>query len=225
MRILIIEDDTLILNALNKVLKQNYTVDIATDGVTGLKYVYTNEYDAILLDLNLPDRDGLTICAEIRNENIKTPVIITGRVSVTDKVNLLDAGADDYITKPFSHDELHARLRSNIRKSYESVSSSIIKVGDLHMDLSKREVRRGDTYIRLRRKEFDLLELMMTNSGKILSRQTIMDHVWDMNETLWTNAIDVHIKYLRDKIDRPFDAKSIRTVHGIGYKMDKSFTR
>lgn len=219
MRVLLIEDDKYVNGALRRGLRGSYIIDAATSAEEGQKLIDINEYDLILLDLNLPDKPGLQICKELRASGNATPILIlTGLVAVDDKVTLLDSGADDYLTKPFSLEELKARMRALLRRDTEAVNTSEISIAGVVLDTSARLCKRNDIELKLRRKEFDLLEYMMRNSGKTLSRQMIMDHVWDMNDNLWTNAIDVHIKYLRDKLDRPFEEKLIRTVHGVGYK-------
>jgi two-component system OmpR family response regulator len=221
MRLLIIEDNKDVVAALRRGLQSLYVVDVVTNGVDGLHHAEVGDYDLILLDLTLPDKDGLEICRELRRERNTTPILIlTARGDIDDKVALLDAGADDYLTKPFSLEELKARIRALLRREATPINSSRIEVGDIVLNAASRTVTRQDQSIQLRRKEFDLLEYMMRNAGKPLTRQMILDHVWDMNDNLWTNAIDVHIKFLRDKVDRPFGGKSIKTVHGVGYKLE-----
>lgn len=209
------------IEALCRGLEDSYTIDSVTNGSDGLHYADVNSYDAILLDLNLPDINGAKLCKDLRKENNMTPIIVlTGLVDVGNKVNLLDIGADDYLTKPFSMEELRARLRSQIRKHHKSGNDSKLIIDDLVLDTSSRAVYRQQTPISLRRKEFDLLEYLIHNKGKVVTRAMIIDHVWDIDDQLWTNAIDVHIKYLRDKVDRPFNSNLIKTVHGVGYKID-----
>ncbi len=221
MRVLVVEDNEDVLGALRMGLRASYVVDAARTGDEGLQLAEMNEYDAILLDLQLPDIDGLQVCKELRKEGLATPIIVlTAKSAVGDKVSLLDAGANDYITKPFSIEELRARIRAVLRTQDSSSVDAVIAAGSLMLNTATREVTRGQTSITLRRKEFDLLEYLMRNNARIVSRQMILDHVWDMNDTIWTNAIDVHIKYLRDKIDRPFGLETIKTVHGVGYRLD-----
>jgi DNA-binding response OmpR family regulator len=222
MRVLIIEDDAAIVSALRRGLQKNYVLDVAPTASEGQHCLDTTDYDLILLDLNLPDKEGTELCRDIRAGGIQTPVmILTARTDVTDKVTLLDAGADDYLSKPYSLEELKARMRALMRRESKRIKSNKLAVGDLVIDVASRSVERQGLVIGLRRKEFDLLEYLMRNAGKTLTRQMIMDHVWDMNDSLWTNAIDVHIKYLRDKVDRPFGGRMIKTVHGVGYKLEE----
>lgn len=222
MKLLIIEDNLAVLSALRQSLNPFYIIDTATSGEEGAHIAIPDAYDVILLDLGLPDIGGDRVCELIRKSSVMTPILVlTGSTKVKDKVLLLDSGADDYLTKPFSLEELKARLRVLVRRPTQG-KTSILKLGDLSLDPATRRVSRGSSSIKLRRKEFDLLEYLMYNSGKVLTRSMILDHVWEMNEGLWTNAVDVHIKYLRDKIDRPFGTKMIETVHGIGYRIEVS---
>ena len=221
MRILIIEDDPAMVAAMRRGLQPSYIVDTAGSGHDGLYQAETNQYDAVVLDLSLPDQSGLEVCAKLRAAGVICSIIIvTARTEVQDKVSLLDVGADDYLTKPFSLDELKARIRALLRREGGSSYSSQIVVGDLVVDTAGRIAAMRGQSVALRRKEFDLLEYLVRNAGKTLTRQMILDHVWEMNDNIWTNAIDVHIKYLRDKIDRRFGVRMIKTVHGIGYKLD-----
>ncbi len=221
MRILLIEDDKYVSSALKRGLRNSYIIDAAATAEEGYSYLDTSEYDVILLDLDLPDKPGKSVCKDLRSNGNSTPILIlTGMVEIDEKVSLLDLGADDYLTKPFSLEELKARIRALLRRESANITSSEISVGGLILDSANRTCSRDGIELSLRRKEFDLLEYLMLNNGKSLTRQMILDHVWDMNDNLWTNAIDVHIKYLRDKVDRPFEIKLIQTIHGIGYKLD-----
>jgi len=207
--------------AMRRGLQPHYIVDVSTTGQDGLYKADTNQYDVVVLDLSLPDQPGLKVCKQLRLGGCTCPIIIvTARTEVQDKVSLLDVGADDYLTKPFNLDELKARIRALLRREGSSNYSSQIIVGDLVVDTASRIAAMQGQPIDLRRKEFDLLEYLVRNAGKTLTRQMILDHVWEMNDNIWTNAIDVHIKYLRDKIDRRFGVRMIKTVHGIGYKLD-----
>lgn len=220
MKLLIIEDSLMVLAALRQSLHMHYVIDVATSGEEGLDAVASTTYDLILLDLGLPDISGDQICVRIRKTSIDTPILVlTASTRIKDKVFLLDSGADDYLTKPFSLEELKARLRVLLRRETPG-KTSMIELGDLVLDPITRRVYRQSLLIELRRKEFDLLEYLMINAGKVLTRSMILDHVWEMNEGIWTNAVDVHIKYLRDKIDRPFERKMIETVHGVGYRIE-----
>lgn len=226
MKVLVIEDETEIARALRRGLQSCYLIDIAETAADGLHNVMVNAYNAILLDLSLPDMSGFHLCEQLRRENNTTPIIVlTGNHNSADKVRLLDIGADDYLTKPFSLDELKARLRVVIRHSSKAATSSKLVIGELSLDTATREVERAGKSVRLRRKEFDLLEYLMHNPGRVVTRAALIDYAWEMNDVMWTNAVDVHIKYLRDKIDRPFSKPLIKTVHGVGYKLEAdSFT-
>jgi DNA-binding response OmpR family regulator len=221
MRILIIEDNRPVAMALLRGLKPRYAIDVCLTGRDGLNRAQSTAYDVILLDLNLPDIKGEDICTELRASHIDCPIIIlTGNDEPSDKVSLLDMGADDYVTKPFNLDEIEARIRAAIRHSTKSRPDNIVAVGDLWLNPASREVTREQKPIDLRRKEFELLEYMMRNAGRTLTRTMILEHVWDMNENHWANVVDVHIKHLRDKIDRPFGVQMIKTIHGVGYRLD-----
>lgn len=219
MRILIIEDNKSIARVVKHDLKSYYSIDISYNGIDGLRHAQSTPYDTILLDLNLPDIDGEEICRTLRNQNIDTPIIIiSGKDQIADKINLLDMGADDYITKPFNMRELRARINVALRHPANLIPSGEIIVHDLTLNPSSRTVYWVGKPIVLRRKEFDLLEYLMRNKSQTLTRTMILEHIWDMNENLWANVVDVHIKHLRDKIDRPYGGTSIQTVHGVGYK-------
>jgi two-component system, OmpR family, response regulator len=220
MKILIIEDNIAVQAALRQNLQTHYVVDATSSGEDGLHAATSSVYDLILLDLELPDISGNQVCKLIRKASITTPILVlTASIKIKDKVFLLDSGADDYVTKPFSMEELKARLRVLLRSEVRAKTSELI-LGELILDPATRRVRKGNHLINLRRKEFDLLEYLMYNPGKVLTRAMILDHVWEMNEGLWTNAVDVHIKNLRDKIDKPFGTRMIETVHGVGYRIE-----
>lgn len=221
MRILLIEDDHRVAKALQQGLRSSYAVDVATNGKDGLLDAATTNYDVILLDLNLPDFSGEEVCANLRKVGNKTPIIVlTGRDLTDDKVTLLDMGADDYITKPFKLEEVRARIRVALRHSGSNAVDPELQVSDLILNPAARTVRRGSQAIELRRKEFDLLEFLMRHPGQTMTRAMILEHTWEMNDHLWANVVDVHIKHLRDKIDRPFGTEMIKTVHGVGYKLE-----
>ena len=220
MRVLIIEDNEQLAKGLQRGLKALYAVDSVMTGQEGLRRAEQTDYDAILLDLNLPDISGEQVCTELRKRGQSTPVIIlSGRDLLADKISLLDMGADDYMTKPFNLNEVTARLRAVMRRTGSSSQNEIV-VGDFVLDPAGRTLHRKGTHIEMRRKEFDLMEYMMRHAGQTLTRVMMLEHVWDMNDDLWANVVDVHIKHLRDKVDRPFGTKCIRTVHGVGYKLD-----
>lgn len=223
MRILLIEDDMNVANALRQGLRDAYVVDIAKKGKDGLLGAQSHSYDVILLDLNLPDMPGEEICRALRKNSITTPIIVvSGRDLTADKVGLLDMGADDYITKPFRIEEVKARIRVVLRKSARHSTRPLLRVGDLMLDPAGRAVHVGAQAIELRRKEFDLLEYLMRHAGQAVSRAMILEHVWESSENLWANVVDVHVKHLRDKIDRPFGTNMLRTLHGVGYKLEES---
>ncbi len=224
MKLLLIEDDPAIALPLSQALVSSYVVDVVTTGEAGLTKAATSAYTAILLDLNLPDMPGLSVCQQLRQQGCVVPVIIlTGETKVMSKIKLLDAGADDYLTKPFSLGELKARLRSLQRRSNNPGKPvHRLTVADLTLDGPTQRVHRAGRPIRLRRKEFSLLECLMQRAGTVVTRDTLATYAWSSNVDLWANTIDVHIKYLRDKIDRPFDTPLIKTVHGIGYKLEST---
>lgn len=218
MRILIVEDEFKIANFIKKGLKEEgYIGDIVTDGKEALNLIYSNNYDLIILDLMLPSIDGISICSEIRKNNLNIPILIlSAKDTVKDKVKGLDSGADDYLTKPFSFEELLARIRALLRgKGNKEVTK--LKVDDLEMDLISRVVKRGDKEITLSTKEYSLLEYLMRNAGNVVTRTMILENVWDLNFDNFTNIIDVYINYLRNKIDKEFDKKLLHTIRGRGY--------
>lgn len=223
MRLLIIEDNKQVVMALQRGLRSAYAIDVAYNGQDGLLQAMATSYDVILLDLTLPDMSGEDICRTLRAERRTMPiVIITAATEVVKKVTLLDMGADDFLTKPCSLEEIRARLRAVLRRSSQRLFNTLLVVEDLELDTAARTVTRQGQAIQLRRKEFDLLEYLMLNAGRTVTRPMIIEHVWDMNENLWTNAVDVHIKHLRDRVDKPFGKRLIRTVHGVGYKIETS---
>lgn len=222
MKLLLIEDNREIGSALRQVLTPDYAVTLTDNGVGGLKNARKKQYDLIVLDLNLPDMPGLDVCKQLRTEGFNGPIIIlTGEVKIMSKIRLLDAGADDYLTKPFSLGELKARLRVLQRRGAQAGNDSEpLRVGELVLDRRKRQVHRGGQVISLRRKEFALLECLMQHAGSVVSRSLLGNYAWQGSDKPWTNTIDVHIKHLRDKVDRPFDRPVIKTVHGLGYQLD-----
>lgn len=221
MRILLIEDDTALAATINLALKPLYAFDMAHTAQKGLELAQYNDYDCILLDLTLPDADGLDVCHKLRGQGYKSPVLmLTARSNIDDRVRGLDSGADDYLTKPFSLVELQARIRALLRRTPDTLANNTLTVGNVSLDLNTREVKRDGQSVPLRRKEFDLLEYLLRNQGRVLTRSMILEHVWDNSIDPFTNAIDVHIKYLRDRIDRPYDHQLIKTVHGLGYKFE-----
>ena len=220
MRILIAEDE----RDLNRIITQKltsdgYSVDSAYDGKEAINILSYTDYDAVILDVMMPKADGFEVLKALRDSGKKTPVLfLTARDSLRDKVKGLDSGANDYLVKPFSFEELTARLRAMTRASFGE-SENILTVGDLVMDCSKKTVRRGDKDIVLSAKEFALLEYLMHNKGKVLSRERIEDHIWNFDYEGGTNVVDVYISYLRRKIDEGHEKKLIHTVRGHGYSV------
>jgi len=218
MRILVVEDERKIAEFIRRGLKEEgYSVDVAYDGEAGYHLAHVNDYDLIILDLMLPKVDGLTLCRQLRQDKLTLPILIlTVKDSVQDKVIGLDSGANDYLTKPFAFEELLARCRALLR-SYETAEPTKLKIADLELDLLSRRVIRGGQEISLTQKENSLLEYLMRNVGKVVTRTMIAEHVWDMNFDSFTNVIDVYINRLRHKIDRGFNRPLIHTVRGRGY--------
>ncbi|NTV30413.1 response regulator transcription factor [candidate division WWE3 bacterium] len=218
MNILVVEDEVKLANAIKRALEiQTYAVTVAYDGQTGLDLAVSEELDLIILDLMLPKIDGLEICRMIRNQGIHTPVLIlTAKGLVSDKINGLDTGADDYMVKPFSFEELFARIRALTRRP-RHVINPVLTVEDLLLDPSKFTVSRNEIGISLSSKEFALLEYLMRNKGSILTKTQIIGHIWDYDADVLPNVVEVHIKHLRDKVDKPFEKPLIMTVRGFGY--------
>jgi len=221
MKILLIEDNYSLAESLKKQLGKNFVVEMAHTGEEGLQHALAGGQDVIILDLSLPDMGGYDICRTIRLSNVHTPILIlTGADDITSRVSLLNAGADDYVTKPFSIAELKARLGALLRRAPTVSASAVITVQDLVIDPNRRRVERGGVPIDLRRKEFDILEYLARNRGRPVTRAMILDHAWDGTKDTWNNTVDVHIKHLRDKVDRPFGEPLIKTAYGIGYMID-----
>jgi two-component system copper resistance phosphate regulon response regulator CusR len=220
MRLLIVEDDPGIATFLKKSFEaEAFAVDVATDGEQGSYVARTNAYDVIILDNMLPKKVGLDVCRDIRKNGQTVPIIMLSvRSEIPEKVTLFNAGIDDYVTKPYSFDELLARVYARLRGE-QTARSVPIEVGDLIIDSASQEVRRGGREIYLTRKEFALLELLARNKGKVVSRGTIMEHVWDMNADPLSRTIDMHIANLRKKIDLPRKPALIRNVPGRGYRL------
>ncbi len=219
MRILVIEDDRKIGSFLQKGLQEaGYAVDLASDGEEGLDAMQSGVYDAAVVDLMLPKLDGLTLIERIRNQGITTPVLIlSAKRSVDDRIKGLQQGGDDYMVKPFSFGELLARIQALIRRDNRSAETHSLSFADLHMNLLTREVTRGGQVINLPAREFALLEYMLRNQGRILSKASILEKVYDYSFDPQTNVVDVLVCRLRNKIDKDFDSKLIHTVRGMGY--------
>ncbi len=221
MKILYIDDNRLLIESVKKSLHKTYAVDSEMTGREGIEKARLINYNAILLDLGLPDMNGFDVCRAIRSAKITTPVIIlTVQKDPSTTVKLLDCGADDYLAKPFNNDVLKARIAALLRRAPELHSERIITVDDLSVNITRRQVKRGDVTIPLRRKEFDILEYLASNRGRVLTRSMILDHVWESGTEGWNNTVDVHIKLLRDKIDRPFGKSLIKTAYGVGYMLN-----
>jgi len=220
MRLLIVEDEKELAKPLKEGLEyQKYAVDIAHDGEEGERLARENSYDVIVLDIMLPKKDGISITKSLRDAKIDTPILIlTAKGTVEDKTTGLDAGADDYLPKPFAFDELSARIRALLRRA-TSEKQPVLKIADLILDPATHEVKRAVKNIDLVKKDFQLLEYMMRNSERVLTRAEIEEHVWDRNAELWSDVIRSHIKTLRAKVDRGHKLKLIKTVHGVGYKI------
>jgi heavy metal response regulator len=223
MRVLLVEDDQRIANFVAKGLRENaYAVDVSTDGENALYQATINDYDAIILDVMLPVKNGFAVCRELRESNNKTPVLIlTARDAVEDRIAGLDFGADDYLTKPFAFGELLARLRALLRRNAE-VRPPRITIADLEIDTTSQRVWRGGREIALTTKEYALLEYLAREKGKVVGRAAIAEHVWDENFDAFSNLIDVYIKRLRAKMDENFDVQLIHTRRGAGYFLDEN---
>jgi len=217
MRILIIEDEKKVAAFVKRGLEQeSYAVDVVNDGVEGENYATANEYDAIILDIMLPKKGGLEVLKDIKAAKVKAPVILlTARDTVEDRVKGLNLGADDYLTKPFAFEELLARLRVLMRRG--GYGSSVLKFADLSLDPATRKAKRGDMEIELTVKEYALLEYLLRNPNRVLTRILIAEHVWDQTFDSETNVVDVYINHLRSKIDKDFPKKLIHTIRGVGY--------
>ncbi len=220
MKILIVEDEKKLSEILKKALTgEGYSVDTALDGVSGLRKALKGQYGLIILDIMLPRKDGLEVCAELRARHIHTPVImLTARTTVEDRVKGLDIGADDYMTKPFGLDELFARIRAVLRRR-KTADALTLKVDDLVMNTKKHEVRRGGKAIALTPKEYRLLNALLRHNGEALTRRQLIDVVWDENFKETNNELNVHMRYLRRKMDSSPSKQLIHTVRGVGYSL------
>jgi two-component system, OmpR family, response regulator len=220
MRVLIVEDEPKLASLLKRGLtEEGHVADVADRGEEALWMARATSYDAVVLDVMLPGMDGLATCRELRAHEIWSPVLmLTARDAVQDRVQGLDAGADDYLAKPFSFSELLARLRALVRRAPRE-RPTILAVGDLKLDPAAHRAWRGDTELALSAKEFQLLELFMRRPGKTLSRHALLEGAWDLAFENRSNVVDVYIRYLRAKVDRPFGRASIETVRGAGYRL------
>jgi two-component system OmpR family response regulator len=220
MRVLVVEDEPKIAALLRRGLsEEGHPTDVATCGEDALWMSQSHEYDAILLDVMLPGIDGFETCRRLRDADVWAPVLmLTARNEIADRVAGLDVGADDYLAKPFSFEELLARLRALNRRG-GSARPSVVEVGPLVLDPAAHEVRRGDDVIALSAKEFAILETLMRHAGEVLSRYQLLEQAWDREYDNRSNIVDVYISYLREKIDRPYGSHSIETVRGVGYRL------
>lgn len=218
MRVLLVEDEKKVASFIKKGLEEHgYAVDHGADGKSGLLMALDQIHDLVILDINLPEIDGLTVLRQMRAKKVVTPVLLlTVRATIEDKVIGLDTGADDYLAKPFSFEELLARVRALLRRSSDS-KSPVFTVADLVLDPASRQVFRGSDRIELTSKEFAILEYFIRNRGRVLTRTMIIDHVWGYDFDADTNVVDVYVNYLRKKIDAPYEPKLLHTVRGTGY--------
>jgi DNA-binding response OmpR family regulator len=218
-RVLIVEDDGTIADFVAKGLTEaGYAVDVAPDGARGLELASGEAYDAAIVDVMLPKLDGLTLIDRIRARGIRTPVLIlSARRTVDDRVSGLQAGGDDYLIKPFAFAELLARLQALIRRSSGATEPTRLSLADLSLDLLTRRTERAGKNLELRPREFALLEYLMRNAGRVLTKTMILSHVWGYNFNPGTNVVDVLVSRLREKIDRDFEPKLLQTVRGVGY--------
>jgi DNA-binding response OmpR family regulator len=223
MHILVVEDEQRLAVLLRRVLmEERHTVDLAYDGPSGFDLALSGTYDLIVLDWMLPGKDGIAVCREVRAEKVTTPILmLTARGSVEDRVTGLNTGADDYLTKPFAMEEFLARVNASLRRRDRALDAgTTIQIGDLSLDLVRHEVRRQGREIALTAKEFALLEYLMRHPGQVLTRTQITDHVWRYDLEGLSNIVDTYIHYLRDKVDRGFPRPLIRTIRGVGYKIE-----
>jgi two-component system, OmpR family, response regulator len=222
MRVLIVEDEVKMAALIRRgIREEGMAADVAVRGEDALWMAGSTDYDAIVLDVMLPGIDGFETCRRLRTDGVWSPILmLTARDSVEDRVSGLDGGADDYLTKPFSFGELLARLRALARRGPVE-RPVLLEVGDLKLDPATRQVWRGDDEISLSAKEFSLLEVFMRRPGEVLSRFQLLEHGWDYDYENRSNVVDVYVRYLREKVDRPFDRDSIETVRGAGYRMRK----
>jgi len=220
MRILVVEDEHRLADLLRRALEHElHTVHLAYDGLDGLERAAADAFDLIVLDVMLPKLDGFEVCRRLRNGGVSTPVLmLTARDAVADRVEGLDAGADDYLTKPFAIAELLARVRALARRG-PSAAPEVLRISDVTLDPTRHTVRRAGMHVDLTRTEFALLEYFMRHPGQVLTRQQIMDHVWGYDYETLTNVVDIYIHYLRKKLEEGFSGKLIRTVRGVGYSI------
>jgi heavy metal response regulator len=218
MRVLVIEDEKQLLKIIGERLKEEgYATDLVRDGIEGLHFAESLDYDCIILDIMLPSMDGFSVLRKLRARKINTPILIlTAKDTIKDKVSGLDLGADDYITKPFSFEELIARVRAMLRRK-SGEKETVLFISDLTLDLITREVSRGNHLIELTSKEFAILEYLLRNKGRVLTKSQIANHVWNYEFEYKSNIVEVYVRYLRKKLEDNFENKLIHTVSGVGY--------
>ncbi len=220
MRILLVEDNRRLSDSLKRsLMDDSYAVDTAYDGQEGEELAELTPYDVIILDVMLPRKDGIEVCRSLRNRRVKTPILmLTARDALEDRVLGLDSGADDYLVKPFEMEELRARLRALLRREADD-KRGLITIADLELDPATHFVQRGGTPIELTAREYALLEYLMRNPNRLITRQMAENHLWSYNAAVMSNVVDVYIRRLRSKIDDPFDLKLIETIRGSGYRL------
>ena len=226
MRILVVEDNKRLSDSLRRTLEDDgYAIDAAYNGLDGEEMALMGTYDIIILDIMLPEKDGLAVCRDIRNKRVNTPVLmLTARDALDDRVSGLDSGADDYLVKPFEVDELRARIRALLRRESSS-KSSLLQVGDLTLDPATHAVERAGKPVNLTAKEFSLLEYFMRHPNHIISREKAESHLWSYDHLVTSNVVDVYVRRLRRKIDDPYQTKLFETIRGAGYRLRASEER
>lgn len=219
MEVLVVEDDPRVARLVARALREaGHRVEVADDGAEALARAQSAAFDLIVLDVMLPEMDGLAVCRALREQRVRTPILLlTARDAVPDRVRGLDAGADDYLVKPFALEELLARVRALARRASDATPDGALRVGDLELDLASYVARREGRSIELTAKEFALLRYLMRNAGRVLTKALITDHVWGYDSDAASNVVEIYIHYLRDKVDRGFARPLIRTVRGVGY--------
>lgn len=219
LKIVVAEDDPAVRNAVQRVLElEGYTVVVTKDGVAALDAILSNTPDAVVMDVMMPFSDGLSVCRELRRRANRTPILLlTARHEIGDRVAGLDAGADDYLVKPFSIDELLARVRALLRRNAPAINSTVLQLADLLLDPTRREVRRGSRIVDLTKTEFDLLQVLLEQTGIVLSREYLYEHIWGFDFEQNSKSLDVYIGYLRRKIEQDDEIRLLHTVRGVGY--------